>query len=141
MSEYLNAEVNVSLPDSPATDQQISSAAVDVVGYSSFQEIFRHALPAKARLGQVTVAATIVDQAGYDSAAIEVLVIGYAASQRNVLRRAVLGGKQALITHQTRDGESFNALTIEARIVVDGVAGASGPQQATVACQSRFFLR
>ena len=101
----------------------ILSQNIDVRGISAFSELGRITLE-RARKGHLFLSATAQTNGAFTGSfvAIEVKVVGYVASAASVLLYTAMDSNINLVNFAWDEPNSYTALGIEARQIVDGLA-------------------
>lgn len=86
--------------------------------------------------GTVVIVGKVIGNAGAQWTAIEVRAVGYIGSSPTVLGTWMLGGAKNTAQFPIEEGRTFDRISIEARLIVNGApgAGALPPSEATVSC-------
>jgi hypothetical protein len=101
----------------------IVSQPADVRGIAAFSELVRIPLE-RARRGQLFMSATVQTNGSFTGAfvCIEVNVVGYIASAPTKIMATAMDSNINLVSFSWDEPESYSALGIEARQIVDGAA-------------------
>jgi hypothetical protein len=101
------------------------SQVLDVSNYSDWTAAYDTDI-GQFNEGQVEITASLVPNSSAEYQAIEVRAVGYVGPIATILGTWMLGGAKTIARTPIEQGEAYDRMGIEARLVTNGAAGQGG---------------
>jgi len=130
----MSAPTNAAIVEADALCYKYTGRTQDCKALAAYVEILAFEVPHDGRSGQVEVAGACVEdpalvdgllgQPRYTHTGIEIRIVGAIAAQRTVLFMGTVSTQASLLTYALPPGETYDRISVEARMTLDGYTGA-----------------